>query len=105
MSIEYTRPWQALTGAFAHAPSFEAELQKELAPNHPLFGQPVAAIARQLGSDDVLFRVEVKPVRYAVVHLTRSGKTEPWPFSPSVEFFVSLEDFAERCMKIDSNGY
>lgn len=103
--IESVSPWQALEKGASSGLAFEEELQKELSPNHPLYGQIVVAIARHLGRDDVLFRVEAKLKRYAVVHLTWSGKHEPWPTFPATKFFDSIDDFAEKCMKPDSAGY
>jgi hypothetical protein len=102
---EYKKPWQALEGAFAHGPTFESELRKELSPNHPLYGQAVVAVARYLGSDDVLFRLQGEPMRYAVVHFTHSGRAETWPSFPSTEFFDSFDEFAGKRLRPDSYGY
>ncbi len=62
--------------------TLERELRAEVAPGHPLHGQHVAAVARCAGCDDVAFRLEGSPVpRWAIVHLTWSGKPDrpPWP--------------------------
>ena len=58
----------------SHAQSFVAELQRELSPEHPLFGQRFIAVARRFDCDDALFRIEGAPERFAVVHLTWRGQ-------------------------------
>ena len=84
---DYKRPWQALEKAFAYGPTFEAELQKELSPNHPLYGRSVIAVAKHLGCDDVLFHVQGGRQPYAVVHLTYGGGAETLPEYPRNRIF------------------
>lgn len=61
--------------------ALEAELQAELGPQHPLFGQKAIAVARCPACDDVIFSIEAEPARFAQVHLTWRRGTEPppWP--------------------------
>ena len=80
------------------------ELKREIAPDHPLYGKPVQALAVARDRDDVMFRVgENSPFRYAVVHLTWSHKAEPPP-CPNTNFFDSLELWIEW-MKADHDDY
>jgi hypothetical protein len=75
------------------AQSFVKELQRELSPEHSLFGKPVVAVARRIDRDDVLFRFGESPERYAVVHLTWTGKQEGSRQWPRTEIFDSLGQF------------
>lgn len=88
-----------------HSPDgLELELQREVAPEHALHGKSAAALAVARDRDDVLFAVtEAGSLRYAIVHLTWSGKTEPCPW-PATTFFESLEQWIEW-MKADHADY
>ncbi|HEY3111673.1 MAG TPA: hypothetical protein VGL23_23150 [Chloroflexota bacterium] len=82
--------WQAIPeGERDH---FERELRREIGhPGHPLAGTECRAIARCTMCDDALF---VLPGgRYAVVHLTWSGKPErgrQWPTAKTVDSWGDL---------------
>jgi hypothetical protein len=80
--MEWIAPWQPVEHPEESA-ALTAELQRELAPGHPLAGLPLRPIARRAGCDDVLFAVEDGSGRVAVVHLTWRGSQEvpPWPVS------------------------
>lgn len=54
------------------------ELLREASPGHPLYGIAFTVIGRSEARDDVLLKVDD---RWALVHLTWSGKSEvpPWP--------------------------
>jgi hypothetical protein len=55
--------------------------------------------------DDVLFAVdEGEEVRFVVVHLTWSGRTEPSPTCPRTQFFESLGKWIEW-MNADHDDY
>lgn len=73
------------------AAALEAELARELSPDHPLQGRHVVAIAKREGTDDVLFALPGSDA-VAVVHLTWAGQAEqpPWP---STEMYASFDDF------------
>lgn len=73
--------WQPLDDAAARG--FVAELEREVARGHALYGVPLRAVARLDGSDDVLFAVEDGSGRFAEVHLTWcSGRDRPpWPMA------------------------
>jgi hypothetical protein len=91
----WLEPWVA-TGDTA--PALARELAAEVGPGHPLFGASVAALARRLDRDDVLFAV-AGDARHAVVHLTWGGRLESDPAWPAVTFYASLADWVERSMK------
>src|SRR5260370_21720526 len=77
------------------------ELQREVGPGHPLFSKSVKALAVAQDRDDVLFEIEDGPIlRYAVVHLTWSSKTEPSTTCPFTQFYDSLAIWSEW-MKAD----
>ena len=92
---EFLPPWVQV-GAFAIA--LEEELQREIVPGHALFGLPTRAIAQRTDCDDVLFEVLVPEHRYAVVHLSWRGQREEDARWPHTEFFLTFEDWIEKCM-------
>ncbi len=76
-----------------------------MGPHHELYGLAVRALAVAIDQDDVLFEIdETGKDRYAIVHLTWSGKTEPSPTFPGTQFFDSLADWMEK-MKRDHEDY
>lgn len=84
--------------------SLAAELSKELARGHPLYGAKARAIARRSDCDDVLFVVRGDRRRYAVVHLTWSSKPEPagWP---AFELYDSLAQWLQERMLPDREAW
>jgi hypothetical protein len=98
---DVTAPWIALAGSN----SLEAELERELAPEHPLHGARASATARRDDNDDVLFAFASGPVRFAVVHLTWSGKMELDAHWPAFEPFESLSDWRRHRMKPDHEAW
>jgi hypothetical protein len=88
--------WPFPFSSFLHTtekPLMEAELRRELKPGNPLFGLPVAAVARRYDQDDVLFELLDGSGRVAQVHLTWVGESErpPWP---GTKLFESLTKWA-----------
>jgi hypothetical protein len=67
------------------------ELLREVSPGHAMYGTAFTIIGRSRGADEVLLRFGS---RWALVHLTWSGKPEvpPWP---ACTIFDSASD-AER---------
>jgi len=100
MSDEITlqEPWSQVS-QFAN--NLEQELKRELSTNHPLHGCNATAVAQRTDSDDVLFQLENSPHKYAVVHLTWSGQTEPDARWPDTRFFKSIQEWSDQCMKPD----
>ncbi|MCQ6252412.1 hypothetical protein HUF15_29665 [Streptomyces samsunensis] len=70
----------------------EAELRRELARGHRLYGARVSAAARCEGCDDVLFSITDRPFPWAVVHLTWTGHEErsPRPVTTPLASLVDL---------------
>ena len=69
---------------------FGSELRAELAPSHPLHGQDIRVVARRLDQDDVLLSLPDSR-RWAICHLTWSGKQEP-PNYPRTKIYDDLAD-------------
>ena len=92
--MEWLEPWDPIDSP-QRASAFEARLGLELAPEHPLFGIPMVALAHGYG-DDILFALLDGTRRVAVVHLTWTSKppeTPPWPgFSLYSHFRVWVND-------------
>jgi hypothetical protein len=75
------------------AHGFHAELQRELPPDHLLYGRAVEVIAYREDRDDVLFRHVDEPDRFTVIHLTWIRKREINAQHPSVCFDGTFEEF------------
>jgi hypothetical protein len=101
MEIQWLRPWEPIEASSAAA--FEAELKRELAPSHPLFGSELRAIGCGFG-DDVLFQFADGSNRVAVVHLTWAGRVEADPRWPHTVTYCSLQDWVDRGMKPDNDA-
>ena len=93
-------PWHA-TG-LGQAEKLAEELNREVSSSHVLAGCRVVAVAKRQDCDDVLFRIEGRSQRYAVVHLTYRGKRETSPEWPGTILFDSLDEFLEKRMGPDS---
>jgi hypothetical protein len=63
----------------------------ELAPDHPLYGQPIAVIAQSAASDDII--VQLASNGWAQVHLTWTSTVQrpPWPTTTSYATIEALE--------------
>jgi hypothetical protein len=83
----------------ALAQSLSAELQRELPPDHLLFGRAVEAVAYRQDQDDVLFHHQNEADRFTVIHLTWSRKKEIDADHPSICFDGSFEDFFDTEQK------
>lgn len=71
---------------------FKKELKREINKNHILHGTKLKEIARREDCDDVLFLLLDGSNRYAVVHLTWSGKKENNPCYPRTKIYDNLVD-------------
>ena len=98
--MQYLESWIALRASgLGGASPCNAELARELSEGHPLFGAPVAAIAKRSDSDDVLFQLRDGTGRVAEVHLTfQHPERPPWP---RTRIFPSLEAWADERMEAD----
>jgi hypothetical protein len=99
--VHLLEPWSELVPG--RREQMEAELARELSPEHPLHGEKVTAVAARSDRDDVLFEVAGHGV--AVVHLTWSGCPERSPEWPTTRWFASLDDWRERGMRVDRAEY
>jgi hypothetical protein len=90
-------PWYEVTDA-----ALVAELHRELAPGHLLYGKNVTVLARRRDRDDVLFELCDGTRRLAQVHLTYATESDPaWP---STQLFDSRAAWAES-MRADKAAY
>lgn len=93
--IIWLEPWQPTS------PGLEVELKREAGETHPLFGHEAVAVGRRFDCDDVIFYLPNNVFPLAVVHLTWSGKIEESAEFPWTVLYSSVEDWVERCMKVD----
>ena len=93
LSRGFLAPWEALPSD--RAASFQAEIERELSPEHPLHGVALHAIAHSRRADDALFQLE--DGRVAEVHLTwsRKGERAPWPTHC---IYTSLDAWRQQVM-------
>jgi hypothetical protein len=97
--ISFLLPWEQTTARL------ELELEKEISPNHPLFGHEVVVIARRIDTDDVLFYIPNSTPPLAEVHLTWKGSTEKNPQLPWTTFYDNVSEWVEKSMKRDHSNY
>jgi hypothetical protein len=102
MGLALLPPW---TDATPNAEALASELQREVGPDHPLFGRTVHVLARRGDNDDVLFEVPALSHPYAVVHLTWKGQREQRPVWPHTVLFHTLQQWAQECMRPDHLKY
>jgi len=95
-------PWEEIS---AHEEMISAELKKEVRKDDPLFGKEASAIARRKDCDDILFEIEGMPERFAVVHLTWSGKKDLHSGFPETTLYSSLDKWKKECMLPDHEDY
>lgn len=97
MNIDWLEPWWS-TAEFDepyHA-GFKSQLEREVGPDHPLFGLQTRLVGRGNG-DDALFAICDGTGRYAVVHLTWATHQESMPW-PVTEIYPSLDAFVAQRM-------
>ena len=87
--ILFLRPWKALS---ANSGAADAELRREIGPNHILYGRSVRAVGVTVESDDWLF--ELDDGTFAQVHLTYT-QTPPEALAdlPRARIFETLADW------------
>ena len=80
---EASRRWWYLSENLPIRDGVQKELNKEVGPQHPLWGRKPMVIAKSNTNDDVL--VFLKGTQFAVVHLIWHGKIDSQPTKyPSV---------------------
>ena len=97
--ISWVDPWHPVTGASSFM--LTLELRFEMCRKHPLSKKKVKAIARCGVCDDVLYAVEDDLKPFAVVHLTWTGQRETNTEFPWIVFYSSIDEWVEKCMKVD----
>lgn len=76
----------------------KAQVEAELTPPHPLYGQVVRTLAIRADSDDVL----VQTVEgFALVHLSWCRRSRPTPDFPHTRFFSDWEEFCREVYQAD----
>ena len=95
-TFEFLEPWMLIPSD--KRGDFEAELQKEMRPDHVLAGVACGAVAQRCDCDDVLFTTDSPNGLLAVVHLTWSRKPDQYPQWPHTTFLQSWEDFRDKEM-------
>lgn len=97
----FTDPWWDLRGDDSverqQRKALHTELLNEVAPGHPLHGQPTRIVARSQASDDILVQL---PERWALIHLTWKGtpETPPWP---RTEFYSTIHTLVQALQETD----
>lgn len=76
----------------------EAELAREIRPDHALAGVRYEAVAMSTMTDDVLFVTDSPKGPLALVHLTWSGKPDQFSNYPSTCFYREWESFRNEEM-------
>jgi hypothetical protein len=77
--MDWPERWQPMDDA--ESVPFLAELLRELAQGHLLYGLPLRVVGQRVGTDDIFCLVEDGSGRVADVHLTwkRCADKPPWP--------------------------
>ena len=79
--------------------SLERELQREIAPGHPLYGRSAKAVARCHRCDDALFDLE--DGQFAQVHLSYPKQAPDRPPYPKT---TELRDWARACEAVEDHA-
>jgi len=102
--VEWLEPWVPIADREWPEPkkaeyckSWEAQLKREVGPQHLLYGEAAALIARRFDCDDALFQLSRS--RVADVHLTWARGPEPDPVWPNTQVFNSVDDWATAVMR------
>ena len=97
----YIEPWSDINEyPRGHDQSLLAELDKELAKDHELFGLDFQLLARREDGDDILVK---SGEEFYTIHLTWTGKPEVLPF-PLFEKFDSINKLNAR-LKADAEAF
>ena len=96
--VEWKTPWRPLDPG-TETPSVQKQLEREIAPEHPLHGKQAIAIARRLDCDDVLVRLGDDT--YANVHLVwgKPGSARDPAKYPTFFVHGSLDAFVAAMQK------
>lgn len=94
----FEEPWEPVT----HADFLLQQIQAELTPPHPLFGQPLTPLAIRADSDDVLVSTGQG---YAMVHLSWCRRRQPSPDFPHTVLLADWETFLDRIYEPDVSAW
>jgi transcriptional regulator NrdR family protein len=101
--MEFAEPWFSIEKfGVAIVDSIVAELKCELSEKHLLCNQPITVVARRKDCDDVLLKFGTPNEKFAVVHLTFSGKRETNSNFPRTKIYDSFKDFVKNKMQPDA---
>jgi hypothetical protein len=96
--LKWVEPWEPLDGT---GDGFVKELEREMPPQHVLYGVPVVAVACRIDCDDVLFASADPSKPLALVHLTWHGP-ETDPIWPNTYILRSWQEFID-CVLIPTH--
>jgi len=102
VTLNWRASWEPLEDS---GKVFVIELRKELASDHILVEVCVRAVARHVGSNDVLFATDNPANPIAVVHLMWTSHPEPNSEWSHTTLYKNLEDWIERCLNPDHYEY
>jgi hypothetical protein len=101
--ITLRKPWRELSKDRAAA--IDSQLQRELSPEHALYGTEAKAVAISDARDDVLFELIGHEFPLAHVHLTWSQRRLDNPRYPKTQFFPSWQDWVQEKLIPDHDEY
>ena len=96
-NLRWKSPWQNSDKSSSH--NCKSELEKELHPEHILYGKAFEVIATRFDQDDIAIYLEEDKC-VAFVHLTWSSKPESRKF-PSTKICLNQNEF-EQEIKVDN---
>lgn len=102
IDITWKRPWRPLQSG-AEIQGLQRELEKEVGPQHPLWGRSAKVIGRRVDNDDVL--VHLSDGSFASVHLVWHGRIDAYPATyPTTLIYSSISEFVSQ-MRQDAVEY
>jgi hypothetical protein len=101
--ITLLKPWQELSKD--RAAVIDSELQRELSPEHVLYGIEAKAVAISATRDDVLFELMGHEFSLAHVHLTWSQRRLANSCYPKTQLFSSWQDWVQEKLIPDHDEY
>lgn len=102
-SVTLLEPWWECS--IDESTAMTAQLQRELSPEHPLYGVTAKAVARTGARDDVLFELTGHESPLAHVHLTWSKTPLHSSRYPKTQFFATWEDWVAKKLIPDHEDY
>lgn len=94
----FEEPWEPAE----NSDFLKNQLEAELSPPHPLYGNVVKILAIRADSDDVLVQTVGG---FALVHMTWCRRSRPSPDFPHTRFFVDWDDFCQKVYEADVSAW